>query len=94
MKKWSEKSADEIVADVRRLAQELRDTPIRSTPVVVPEAALHDISKSESTRRVTISIPESFLFALEKIAIRSKSSVAWVVRSALEKYLKDNENEK
>jgi metal-responsive CopG/Arc/MetJ family transcriptional regulator len=51
------------------------------------------ISKSEPTRRVTISIPESFLFALEKIALRSKSSVAWVVRSALDKYLKD-ENDK
>lgn len=47
-----------------------------------------DASVSESTVRASISFPEEHYKELERIAIQQKVSLAWVVRDAIEEYLK------
>ena len=47
--------------------------------------------KPQSMRpvRTTVSIPVADYEQLERIAIEKKVSVAWVVRDAIERYLRD-----
>lgn len=45
--------------------------------------------KSKSTVRTTVSVPEGDYAELERIAQRKKVSVAWVIRDAVERYLRN-----
>jgi hypothetical protein len=47
-----------------------------------------DASTSESTVRASISFPEAQYKELERIAEQHRVSLAWVVRDAIEEYLK------
>jgi predicted DNA-binding ribbon-helix-helix protein len=48
----------------------------------------HDSSAPERTVRASISFPEQQYQVLEKIAAENKVSLAWVVRDAIDGYLK------
>jgi metal-responsive CopG/Arc/MetJ family transcriptional regulator len=47
-----------------------------------------DASASDSTVRASISFPEDQYKELERIAAQQRVSLAWVVRDAIEEYLK------
>lgn len=48
----------------------------------------HDSGAHERTVRASISFPEEQYQVLEKIAAENKVSLAWVVRDAIDDYLK------
>ncbi|MCW5668460.1 MAG: ribbon-helix-helix protein, CopG family [Hydrogenophaga sp.] len=48
----------------------------------------HDSGMPERTVRASISFPEEQYQVLEKIAAENKVSLAWVVRDAIDGYLK------
>lgn len=48
----------------------------------------HDSGSHERTVRASISFPEEQYQVLEKIAAENKVSLAWVVRDAIDGYLK------
>lgn len=48
----------------------------------------HDSGTSERTVRASISFPEEQYQVLEKIAAENKVSLAWVVRDAIDCYLR------
>ncbi|RIX69467.1 hypothetical protein D3H34_33120 [Acidovorax cavernicola] len=48
----------------------------------------HDGSAQERTVRASISFPENQYQVLERIAAENKVSLAWVVRDAIDGYLK------
>jgi predicted DNA-binding ribbon-helix-helix protein len=48
----------------------------------------HDSGAYERTVRTSISFPEEQYLVLEKIAAENKVSLAWVVRDAIDSYLK------
>lgn len=48
----------------------------------------HDSGAHERTVRASISFPEQQYQVLEKIAAENKVSLAWVVRDAIDGYLK------
>lgn len=48
----------------------------------------HDSGMPERTVRASISFPEQQYQVLEKIAAENKVSLAWVVRDAIDGYLK------
>lgn len=48
----------------------------------------HDSGAHERTVRASISFPEEQYQVLERIAAESKVSLAWVVRDAIDGYLK------
>lgn len=52
------------------------------------QAKRHDSSAQERTVRASISFPEDQYQVLEKIAAENKVSLAWVVRDAIDDYLK------
>lgn len=51
-------------------------------------AKRHDRGAHERTVRASISFPEEQYQVLEKIATENKVSLAWVVRDAIDSYLK------
>jgi hypothetical protein len=48
----------------------------------------HEQKTQERTVRASISFPEGQYQVMERIALENKVSVAWVVRDAIEGYLK------
>lgn len=52
------------------------------------QAKRHDSGAHERTVRASISFPEEQYQVLEKIAAENKVSLAWVVRDAVDDYLK------
>lgn len=52
------------------------------------KAKRHDGSVHERTVRASISFPEGQYQVLERIAAEKKVSLAWVVRNAIDGYLK------
>jgi metal-responsive CopG/Arc/MetJ family transcriptional regulator len=52
------------------------------------QAKRHDNSAHERTVRASISFPEEQYEVLERIAAENKVSLAWVVRDAIDGYLK------
>lgn len=52
------------------------------------QAKRHDSGAPERTVRASISFPEEQYQVLEKIAAENKVSLAWVVRDAIDGYLK------
>ena len=53
------------------------------------QAKRHDSSSAhERTVRASISFPEEQYHVLERIAVENKVSLAWVVRDAIDSYLK------
>ncbi|WP_228112008.1 CopG family transcriptional regulator [Zoogloea sp. 1C4] len=53
-----------------------------------PQAKRNDSGAHERTVRASISFPEEQYQALERIAAENKVSLAWVVRDAIDGYLK------
>lgn len=53
-----------------------------------PQAKRHDSETNERTVRASISFPEGQYQVLERIAAENKVSLAWVVRDAIDSYLK------
>ena len=53
-----------------------------------PQAKRNDSGAHEHTVRASISFPEEQYQALERIAAENKVSLAWVVRDAIDGYLK------
>jgi len=53
-----------------------------------PQAKRHDSEMHERTVRASISFPEGQYQVLERIAAENKVSLAWVVRDAIDSYLK------
>jgi metal-responsive CopG/Arc/MetJ family transcriptional regulator len=51
-------------------------------------AKRHDSGSHERTVRASISFPEEQYHVLERIAEENKVSLAWVVRDAIDSYLK------
>jgi hypothetical protein len=52
------------------------------------QAKRHDSAANERTIRASISFPEEQYQVLERIAAENKVSLAWVVRDAIDGYLK------
>lgn len=52
------------------------------------QAKRHDNGAHERTVRASISFPEEQYLVLERIAAENKVSLAWVVRDAIDDYLK------
>jgi hypothetical protein len=52
------------------------------------QARRHDTGVHERTIRASISFPEEQYQVLERIATENKVSLAWVVRDAIDGYLK------
>jgi len=52
------------------------------------QAKRHDSGTHERTVRASISFPEEQYEVLERIAAENKVSLAWVVRDAIDGYLK------
>lgn len=52
------------------------------------QAKRHDGGAHERTVRTSISLPEEQYQVLERIAAENKVSLAWVVRDAIDGYLK------
>ncbi|MDQ0036704.1 metal-responsive CopG/Arc/MetJ family transcriptional regulator [Variovorax boronicumulans] len=52
------------------------------------QAKRHDSGAQERTVRASISFPEEQYQVLERIAAENKVSLAWVVRDAIDGYLK------
>lgn len=52
------------------------------------QAKRHDSGAHERTIRASISFPEEQYAVLERIAAENKVSLAWVVRDAIDGYLK------
>lgn len=48
----------------------------------------HDSGAQERTVRASISFPEEQYHVLQRIAVENKVSLAWVVRDAIDVYLK------
>ncbi len=53
-----------------------------------PQAKRHDSETHERTVRASVSFPEGQYQVLERIAAENKVSLAWVVRDAIDSYLK------
>lgn len=61
----------------------LKESPMRT------QAKRHESSGAhERTVRASISFPEEQYHVLERIAVENKVSLAWVVRDAVDDYLK------
>jgi metal-responsive CopG/Arc/MetJ family transcriptional regulator len=45
--------------------------------------------RAAQTRRTSVSFPADLYHTLERIAEEQKLSVAWIIRDATEKYVKD-----
>ena len=54
--------------------------------------ANRSIDKNNKIVRTSVSFPQNDYFCLENIAEDKRASVAWVVREAVEEYLKTYEN--
>ena len=52
------------------------------------------IKGSKGTKRSSISFSQNIYSSLEEIALEKKVSLAWVVRDAVETYLKGHKEEK
>jgi hypothetical protein len=52
------------------------------------QAKRHDSGAQERTIRASISFPEEQYLVMERIAAENKVSLAWVVRDAIDGYLK------
>jgi hypothetical protein len=51
--------------------------------------AKNDVNSSKKCMRTTVSIPTDDYVELERIAMKRKVSVAWVVREAVDRFLSD-----
>jgi len=52
---------------------------------------MNKVDQDESSRRLTVTLPESFAKQLRALSKRKRVSTAWIVREAIRVYL---ENEK
>lgn len=51
------------------------------------------LSVDEQVNRISVSLPKNIYQKIEKIATDTKVSIAWVVREAISKYLKELESQ-